>query len=64
MIGERERKKLINDCYNQLRPNGYIETEFWNHGLIKTEKISEPVKNLGNKPSQRFIQVICKKDIK
>lgn len=41
-----------------------VRTEFGNYGLIKSEEISEPAKNVGNKPSQRFIQIICRKESK
>jgi SAM-dependent methyltransferase len=103
LLNEKNRKKLIIDCYNQLRPDGYmvfitiskldarygngkeinkdsfetkhgvtlffydsdsIETEFGDYGLIKSEEISEPAKNVENKPSQRFMQIICRKATK
>lgn len=96
----KDRIKLISECYNHLRANGYmvyiaiskmdsrygegkeiskdtfetrhgvtlffydsdsIETEFGNCGLIEAEEINEPAKKLGNKPSQRFWQIICRK---
>lgn len=102
LLGEKERKKLIRDCYNQLTPNGYmvfitiskmdtrygqgkeiskdsfetkhgvtlffydldsVKKEFGNYGLIGAEEISEPAKNAGNKPTQRFMQIICRKEI-
>lgn len=100
LLGEKERIKLIVDCYNQLRPNGYmvfisiskqdfrygqgkeinkdtfepwpgltlffydsdsIEADFGKYGLINAEVINEPIKDLGDKPSQRFWYIICKK---
>jgi len=36
--------------------------EFGDYGLIKTEEISEPTMNIDNKPSQKFIQIICRKE--
>ena len=44
--------------------SGSVESEFGNYGLIDTEEINEPIKNLGDKPSQRFWQIICKKEEK
>ena len=38
-----------------------IVDEFGNYGLIETREISEPANNTGNKPSQQFWQVVCKK---
>ncbi len=103
LLSESERKKLINDCYNQLNPNGYlvfisiskldtrygkgkeiskdtfktehgvnlffydsdsVKKEFENFGLIESEEISEPAMNDGKKASQRFIQIICRKESK
>ncbi len=97
-----ERVKFINDCYNQLKPDGYmvfvsiskldvrfgqgkeiskdtfdvrpglnlffydpasIKLEFGNHGLINAEVINEPIKNLGDKPSQSFWYIICQKQL-
>jgi hypothetical protein len=101
LLSAKERIKLIDDCYNQLRPNGYmvfvsiskmdfrygqgkeiskdtfetwpgvtlffydsdsIKSEFGNYGLIDAEEINEPIKDLGDKPSQRFWYIICKKE--
>ncbi len=101
LLSEKERKKLIADCYNQLEPNGYmvfvaiskmdsrygegrkvskntfetkhgatlffydsgsVEAEFGPYGLIKSEEINEPKLTIGNKPSQKFLQIICKKE--
>ncbi|WP_346857367.1 class I SAM-dependent methyltransferase [uncultured Draconibacterium sp.] len=41
-----------------------VQNEFGAYGLIAAEEISESVKNPGNKPSQKFIQIICKKEQK
>ncbi|MEH0152965.1 class I SAM-dependent methyltransferase [Limibacter armeniacum] len=38
-----------------------IENEFGQYGLSETEEISEPAKNIGNKPSQKFWQITCTK---
>jgi SAM-dependent methyltransferase len=101
LLNAKERIKLIKDCYNQLRPDGYmvfvaiskmdtkygegkeickdtfetphgvtlffydsdfVKTEFGNYGLIKAEEINEPAKNIENKPSRRFWQIICRKE--
>jgi SAM-dependent methyltransferase len=103
LLSAKERIKLINDCYNQLKPDGYmvfvsiskmdfrygqgkeickdtfetwpgvtlffydsdsIKSEFGNYGLIEAEEINEPAKNMGNKPSQKFWQIICRKENK
>lgn len=40
------------------------KNEFGDYGLIKSEEIREPVLNIENKPSQRFIQIICRKESK
>lgn len=39
-----------------------IEEEFGNYGLLESTEISEPAKNMGNKPSQKFWQIVCKKE--
>jgi len=101
LLNEKERKKLIEDCYNQLNPKGYmvfvsisnmdfrygqgkeiskdtfetwpgvtlffydsdsVKSEFGNYGLTDAEIINEPLKDLGDKPSQRFWYIICKKE--
>jgi SAM-dependent methyltransferase len=101
LLSERERKKLIKDCYQQLRPNGYmvfvaiskmdvrfgegkeiskdtfetrhgvtlffydpdsIKSEFGMYGLTDAKEIKEPIKSLGDKPSQRFWYIVCKKE--
>jgi len=101
LLNEEERRKLIEDCYNQLNPNGYmvfvsisnmdfrygqgkeiskdtfetwpgvtlffydsdsVKSEFGNYGLTDAEIINEPLKDLGDKPSQRFWYIICKKE--
>ncbi|MDF9798219.1 SAM-dependent methyltransferase [Catalinimonas alkaloidigena] len=103
LLNKSEREKLIQDCYNQLNPNGYlvfvaiskldirygdgekvgedtfktkhgihlffydsdaVKKEFGNFGLINTEEIREPAIKVGNKPAQRFIQIICRKESK
>jgi SAM-dependent methyltransferase len=38
-----------------------VEREFGNYGLIEAEEINEPAKNLGNKTSQKFWQITCRK---
>ena len=38
-----------------------IEKEFGNFGLVEATEINEPAKSIGNKPSQKFWQIICKK---
>lgn len=101
LLSIEERQKLIDDCYNQLRPNGYmvfitisksdfrygqgkevskdtfeiwpglslffydtdtIQTDFKKYGLIDAEITNEPIENKGDKPSQRFWYIVCKKD--
>lgn len=101
LLSAKERVKLIIDCYNQLKTNGYmvfvsiskmdfrfgqgkeiskdtfepwtgltlffydsdsIKSEFGNYGLINAEEINEPIKDLGDKPSQRFWYILCKKE--
>lgn len=103
LLDEKERIKLINDCYNQLKPDGYmvfvaiskndstygdgkelgkdrfetkhgiqlffydsdsVEKEFGKYGIIEFKEIDEPAKNRENKPSQRFWQIICRKQEK
>ena len=100
LLSAKERIKLINDCYNQLKPNGYmvfvsiskmdfrygqgkeiskdtfepwsgltlffydsdsIKSDFGNYDLIDAEIINEPLKDMVDKPSQRFWYIICKK---
>lgn len=39
-----------------------IQTEFGNYGLIEAREIKEPTKNIGNKPSQTFWNILCKKE--
>lgn len=102
LLRKDERTKLIKDCYNQLRSNGYmvfvtiskqdfrygqgaeiekdtfepwsglnlffydldsIQLDFGNYGLLSTEEISEPVNNSGDKPSQKFWYIVCRKEI-
>jgi SAM-dependent methyltransferase len=101
LLSADERVKFIDDCYNQLKPDGYmvfvsiskrdfrfgqgkeiskdtfktwaglnlffydqnsIKLEFGNHGLINAEVMNEPLKDLGDKPSQRFWYIICQKE--
>jgi len=101
LLSATERMKLINDCYNQLRPNGYmifmaisksdakygegkeifkdtfetmhgvtlhfydsdsVTAEFGKYSLIEAKEINEPAKNIGNKPSLRLWQIICRKE--
>ncbi|WP_187263352.1 class I SAM-dependent methyltransferase [Pontibacter beigongshangensis] len=100
LLNDKERVKLISDCYNQLRPGGYmvfvaiskndaaygqgeklskdrfetrhgvqlffydsdtLEKEFAAYGLVESKEINEPAKNMGNKPSQKFWQITCRK---
>lgn len=100
LLNHKERTKLIKDCYNQLRPGGYmvfisiskndlrygegeeigkdtfkknygvtlffydtesIRADFGDYGLVGSREIREPIENLGDKPSQRFWYIICKK---
>jgi len=102
LLGANERVKLIEDCYNQLKPNGYmvfvsiskmdfrygqgneiskdtfetwpgvtlffydsdsIQSDFSNYGLTGAEVINEPKIDSGDKPSQKFWYIICKKQI-
>jgi SAM-dependent methyltransferase len=101
LLSVEERIKLIEDCYNQLIPGGYmvfvsiskmdfrygqgkeinkdtfetwpgmtlffydsdsINSEFSNYGLTNAEIINEPLKDLWDKPSQRFWYIECKKE--
>jgi SAM-dependent methyltransferase len=101
LLNENERVKLIEECYNQLKPNGYmvfvtiskmdfrfgqgkeiskdtfepwagltlyfydsdsIKLDFGNYGLIDAEIINEPKVDSGDKPSQRFWYIVCKKE--
>lgn len=101
LLSAKERIKLIDDCYNQLKPDGYmvfvsiskmdfrygqgkeiskdtfetrpgvtlffydsdsIKSEFGNYGLIDAEIIDEPIKDLADKPTQRFWYIICKRE--
>ena len=103
LLDDQDRMKLIADCYNQLRPNGYmvfvaiskndaaygngeklskdrfetrhgvqlffydaaaVEEEFGRYGLIEAEEIAEPARNTGNRPSQKFWFITCKKQEK
>ena len=38
-----------------------IQADFGNYGLVEAREITEPKENLGNKPTQRFWYIICKK---
>lgn len=101
LLSEKERVKLIDNCYSQLRPNGYmvfvaiskkdfrygqgkeirkdtfetwpgvtlyfydsdsIKLNFGNYGLVDAVLINEPKIDLGEKPSQRFWYIVCKKE--
>jgi SAM-dependent methyltransferase len=101
LLSAEERIKFIDDCYTQLKPDGYmvfvtiskldyrfrqgkeiskdtfetwpglnlffydsdsIEIEFSNHGFMNAEVINEPLKDLGDKPAQRFWYIICQKE--
>ena len=102
LLPATERIKLIQDCYNQLRPNGYmvfiaiskadtkygdgkeiskdtfetrhgvtlyfydsdsVKAEFGKYGLIEAKEINEPSKSMGNMPSLRLWQIICRKEV-
>lgn len=39
-----------------------IWSEFGDYGLLKSEKISEPVKNIDKKPVQKFYYIVCRRD--
>jgi SAM-dependent methyltransferase len=101
LLSTEERVKFIDDCYNQLKPNGYmvfvsiskldyrfgqgrelskdtfetwpglnlffydsdsIKLEFGNYGLVSAEVLSEPIKDSGDKPSQRFWYIVCRRE--
>ncbi|MBS4218359.1 class I SAM-dependent methyltransferase [Bacillus sp. FJAT-49711] len=101
LLSKHEREKFIKDCFQQLKPNGYmifttiskeapmfgkgkqlgkdyfeimeglkmffydfdsIKQEFENYRLIEVSEISEPNKNMENKPSFPFIMVKCQKE--
>jgi SAM-dependent methyltransferase len=101
LLHAKQRMKLIDDCYHQLQPDGYmvfvtiskmdtrygegkeiakdtfetrhgvqlffydadsVEKEFGNYGLIEAKEINEPAKNMANKPLQRFLQIVCRKE--
>lgn len=101
LLNARERMKLIKDCFNQLKPGGFmvfvtiskafpgygtgkkiskdrfetiygvklffydsdsIEKEFANYGLMEAKEIQEPSMNTGNKPTQQFWQITCRKE--
>ncbi|MFT2008563.1 class I SAM-dependent methyltransferase [Pontibacter sp. 13R65] len=40
---------------------GSIEKEFRVYGLVEAKEVKEPAKNMGDKPSQVFWQITCKK---
>ncbi|EPR67362.1 class I SAM-dependent methyltransferase [Cyclobacterium qasimii] len=100
LLEEKDRAKLIADCYKQLSENGYmvfvvistednaygkgkaiskdrfltrhgvelffynldsVNNEFGRYGLIDSMAIQEPAKNITDKPSQKFWQIVCKK---
>jgi hypothetical protein len=103
LLNEKERLKLIHDCYNQLKPDGYmvfvaiskmdfrygqgneickdtfepwsglalyfydsesIKADFGKYGLIDAVVTNEPKTDLGDKPSQKFWYMVCKKENK
>lgn len=103
LLSEKERVKLIDDCYRQLKPGGYmvfvtiskndaaygdgeelskyrfetkhgvqlffydsdsVEKEFGRYGIIEAKEVDEPAKNMGNKPSQKFWFITCRKQEK
>jgi hypothetical protein len=38
------------------------KSEFGKYGLTDAEEIKEPIKDLDDKPSQRFWFIVCKKE--
>lgn len=101
LLNTEERAKLIEDCYYQLKPGGYmvfvsiaktdfrygqgaeigqdtfssfpgvnlffydsdsIKSAFGNYGLINAEIMNEPLEDVDDKPSQRFLYIVCKKE--
>jgi len=101
LLNTEERTKLIDNCYDQLKPGGYmvfvsiaktdfrygrgteigqdtfstfpgvnlffydsdsIKSAFGKYGLISAEITNEPMINSGDKPSQRFWSIVCKKE--
>jgi len=100
LLNTQERRKLIDDCYHQLKPGGYmvfvsisktdfrygqgneidkdtfatwpgvnlyfydsdsIQSAFNDYGLMDAQLISEPIIDAGEKPSQKFWYIVCKK---
>ncbi len=100
LLNKKERKKLLDDCFTQLRTNGCmifiaisrkapsygsgkelsknrfeifkdvkmffydpdsITNEFGKYGLVDFYEIDEPVKNMTNKPPQKFWFIKCEK---
>jgi len=64
-----EGKEIIKDTFETRHgvklffyDSDSVETEFGNYGLIEAKEITEPAKNIENKPSQRFLQISCRKD--
>lgn len=101
LLNKNERRKLIIDCFAQLKINGYmifvaiskkaptyatgkklskdrfeifsgikmffydsesISSEFGKYGLVDYHEIDEPVKNMINKPPQKFWFIKCRKE--
>lgn len=100
LLDAEKRAKLIDDCYKQLKPGGYmvfvsiskldlrygqgneiskdtfatwpgvnlffydtisIELEFNKYDLVDAEVVNEPLKDVGDKPRQKFWYIVCKK---
>lgn len=38
-----------------------VENEFGRYGLIEAKEIDEPAKNIGNRSSQKFWLITCRK---
>lgn len=101
LLDIKDRTKLIEDCYAQLAPGGYmvfvtiaktdgrygkgeeiskdtfltshgislffydrgsIQEDFGRYGLLEAQEVDEPLNKVEGQPSQRFWQIICKKE--
>ena len=101
LLDIKDRTKLIEDCYAQLNPGGYmvfvtiaktdgrygkgeeiskdtfltsygvslffydwgsIQEDFGRYGLVEAQEVDEPLNKVEGQPSQRFWQIICKKE--
>lgn len=100
LLNKNERKRLIENCYHQIKPGGSmffvaiskntssygvgmklsnnrfrtmhgvaiyfydydsINSEFGEFGLLEAREVTEPLKNIENKPIQKFWQIVCTK---